>query len=117
MLYERLHRLLTTIGARPAAIDAETHDRLMAAVSHLPHVLANLLVAQAASTLGDDAQGRLPAVGPSFRDATRVAGRQQRDLDGHLPVQPRRADRGDRRLRRAAWTTCAPRSRRATRRR
>jgi prephenate dehydrogenase len=74
VLYERLHRLLTGIGARPTAIDAETHDRLLAAVSHLPHVLANLVVAQAASTLGDAAQGRVPAVGPSFRDATRVAG-------------------------------------------
>ncbi|MEA2152019.1 MAG: prephenate dehydrogenase [Solirubrobacteraceae bacterium] len=79
VLYERLHRLLTTIGARPAAIDAETHDRLLAAVSHLPHVLANVLAARAARTLGGDRseigeQGRLPAVGPSFRDATRVAG-------------------------------------------
>jgi prephenate dehydrogenase len=74
VLYERLHRLLTTIGARPVAIDAETHDRLLAAVSHLPHVLANVLAAQAASTLGASAEGRVPAVGPSFRDATRVAG-------------------------------------------
>lgn len=74
VLYERLHRLLTAIGARPTAIDADSHDRLLASVSHLPHVLANLLVAQAAGTLGEAAPGRLPAVGPSFRDATRVAG-------------------------------------------
>ena len=73
VLYERLHRLLTSFGARPAAIDADTHDRLMACVSHLPHVLANVLVAQAASLLGQEPQP-LPAVGPSFRDATRVAG-------------------------------------------
>jgi prephenate dehydrogenase len=73
VLYERLHRLLSRFGARPTAIDAETHDRLMACVSHLPHVLANLLVAQAASLLGEESE-RLPAVGPSFRDATRVAG-------------------------------------------
>jgi prephenate dehydrogenase len=74
VLYERLHRLLTSFGAQPTAIDADTHDRLMASVSHLPHVLANLLVAQAASVLGGDGEQRLPAVGPSFRDATRVAG-------------------------------------------
>jgi prephenate dehydrogenase len=74
VLYERLHRLLTSFGAQPAAIDADTHDRLMASVSHLPHVLANLLVAQAASVLGREQDRRLPAVGPSFRDATRVAG-------------------------------------------
>src|SRR6185312_15672439 len=48
VLYERLHRLLASLGARPVAIDADTHDRLMASVSHLPHVLANALVAQAA---------------------------------------------------------------------
>jgi prephenate dehydrogenase len=73
VLYERLHRLLVRFGARPAAIDADSHDRLMACVSHLPHVLANLLVAQTAGLLGEQSQ-RLPAVGPSFRDATRVAG-------------------------------------------
>jgi prephenate dehydrogenase len=74
VLYERLHRLLTAIGAQPTAIEAETHDRLLAVVSHLPHVLANVLVAQAASTLGEAADGRVPAVGPSFRDVTRIAG-------------------------------------------
>src|SRR5262249_29653758 len=74
VLYERLHRLLRSFGARPTAIDAETHDRLMACASHLPHVLANLLVAQAASLLGTEQQKRLPPIGPSFRDATRVAG-------------------------------------------
>jgi prephenate dehydrogenase len=73
LLYERLHRLVVAFGARPIAIDAETHDRLLATVSHLPHVIANVLVAQAARAL--DQQGEaLPRVGPSFRDATRVAG-------------------------------------------
>jgi prephenate dehydrogenase len=72
LLYERLHRLVVSFGARPVAIDAATHDRLLAAVSHLPHVLANVLVAQAARALGEGEP--LPRVGPSFRDATRVAG-------------------------------------------
>ena len=76
VLYERLHRLLVGFGAQPTAIDAALHDRVMASVSHLPHVLANLLVGQAsarvAGALGEGE--RLPAVGPSFRDATRVAG-------------------------------------------
>jgi prephenate dehydrogenase len=71
VLYERLHRLLGALGSRPAALDAAAHDRIMATVSHLPHVLANVLVTQAAGALGGEA---LPAVGPSFRDATRVAG-------------------------------------------
>ncbi|MBV8990931.1 MAG: prephenate dehydrogenase/arogenate dehydrogenase family protein [Solirubrobacterales bacterium] len=73
LLYERLHRLLHAVGARPSAIDPETHDRILATVSHLPHVLANVLVAQAAQALAVGGE-RLPATGPSFRDATRVAG-------------------------------------------
>ncbi len=73
VLFERLHRLIRELGARPATIDAATHDTMLAAVSHLPHVLANVLVAQAASALGEDGE-QLPATGPSFRDATRVAG-------------------------------------------
>ena len=73
MLYERLYRTITTLGARPEAIAADLHDRVMATVSHLPHVLANVLANQAARSLEDDAE-RLPATGPSFRDATRVAG-------------------------------------------
>ncbi|HEX2087634.1 MAG TPA: prephenate dehydrogenase/arogenate dehydrogenase family protein [Solirubrobacteraceae bacterium] len=71
VLLERLHRAIAAFGARPLSIDAETHDRLMAGVSHLPHVLANVLVSQAAAALGGEA---IPPTGPSFRDATRVAG-------------------------------------------
>ncbi|HEY0345671.1 MAG TPA: prephenate dehydrogenase/arogenate dehydrogenase family protein [Solirubrobacteraceae bacterium] len=71
VLYERLARFVAGLGAVPTAIAPEDHDRLMAAVSHLPHVVANLLVAQAAEALGGET---LPATGPSFRDATRVAG-------------------------------------------
>jgi len=71
VLYERLARFVAAIGAVPTAIDPGDHDRLMAAISHLPHVVANLLVAQAADALGGET---LPATGPSFRDATRVAG-------------------------------------------
>jgi prephenate dehydrogenase len=75
---ERLRGLIERLGGRPAAIAPDAHDRLMASVSHLPHVLANVLVAQAArsieakgTTLGPD----VPlGSGPSFRDATRVAG-------------------------------------------
>jgi prephenate dehydrogenase len=74
---ERLSGMIEAIGARPVAIDPDVHDRLMASVSHLPHVLANVLVAQALravesrkSIVEDGTLGP----GPSFRDATRVAG-------------------------------------------
>jgi prephenate dehydrogenase len=73
LLYDRLQRTVAGLGARPQAIDAAAHDRLMARVSHLPHVLANALVAEAAAELAEGSE-RLPEVGPSFRDMTRVAG-------------------------------------------
>ncbi len=74
LLYDRLQRTISELGARPQAIDPEAHDRLMATVSHLPHVVANALVGQAIAELGRDSE-RIPVeVGPSFRDTTRVAG-------------------------------------------
>jgi prephenate dehydrogenase len=74
---ERLSGLVERIGARPIAIDPDAHDRLMASVSHLPHVLANVLVARALQAVERDgmaAREDALGAGPSFRDATRVAG-------------------------------------------
>jgi prephenate dehydrogenase len=73
LLYDRLQRTVAGLGARPQAIDPAAHDRLMATISHLPHVVANALAAEAAAELTRDSE-RLPEVGPSFRDTTRVAG-------------------------------------------
>jgi prephenate dehydrogenase len=73
----RIVGLVEQIGASPVVIAPEAHDRLMASVSHLPHVLANILVSQALRA--EPAPGGVVAPGtvgtnPSFRDATRVAG-------------------------------------------
>ncbi len=73
-LYKRLCDLIERFGARPAAIEPKAHDRLMACVSHLPHVLANVLVAQAAAVFEREGQRPQGGTGPSFHDATRVAG-------------------------------------------
>jgi prephenate dehydrogenase len=73
LLYERLHRFVVDVGARPVAVDPGTHDRLVAVFSHLPHVLANVLATQAAGRLRAHGEA-LRQVGPSFRDMTRVAG-------------------------------------------
>jgi prephenate dehydrogenase len=71
--YDRVQRAVAELGARPQAIDADAHDRMMATVSHLPHVLANVLVQEAAASFGESSD-RLPEVGPSFRDSARIAG-------------------------------------------
>ena len=73
LLYDRLQRAVAGLGARPQAIDPGAHDRLLATISHLPHVVANALAAEAAAELSRDSE-RMPEVGPSFRDTTRVAG-------------------------------------------
>lgn len=73
VLYDRLQRLVSGLGARPQAIDPGAHDRLLATISHLPHVVANALASEAAAELARDSE-RMPEVGPSFRDTTRVAG-------------------------------------------
>jgi prephenate dehydrogenase len=72
VLFDRLHSVIAGIGARPQAVEPDEHDRMMATVSHLPHVLSNALVNRAARTLTGGE--RRPEVGRSFRDATRVAG-------------------------------------------
>jgi prephenate dehydrogenase len=72
VLYERLRGLIERFGGRPTEIEADVHDRLMACVSHLPHVLANVLATQAATAF--EREGARPAVGPSLHDAIRVAG-------------------------------------------
>lgn len=72
-LYERAHALVAAVGAVPVAIDAAVHDRLMALVSHVPHVLAAALIHQAAATAPEGREA-LRSAGPSFDDLTRVAG-------------------------------------------
>ncbi len=75
--YRRLHTFVSSLGARPVAIDPDAHDRLVALTSHLPHALANVLVNQAGAGKVDG-HDPLAAVGGSFRDMTRVAGANPR---------------------------------------
>jgi prephenate dehydrogenase len=72
-LVERLFGLVARVGGRPVAIDPVVHDRLMALVSHLPHVIASALIHQAAATAPAGREA-LRSAGPSFADLTRVAG-------------------------------------------
>lgn len=72
VLYERLRDLIERLGAHPQVVDAGAHDHLMACVSHLPHVLANVLAAQAAGAF--EREGSPPTAGRSLQDQIRVAG-------------------------------------------
>ncbi|CFE00887.1 prephenate dehydrogenase [Bordetella pertussis] len=52
-------------------MDDAAHDRLLASVSHMPHFLAAVYMAQVAGS--DDAQARMDLAGSGFRDFTRIA--------------------------------------------
>ena len=64
-----VERFVASIGARAVRTDAESHDRMLALTSHLPHALANLLMLRVAED--EDA---LAFAGASVREMTRLAG-------------------------------------------
>ncbi len=59
----------TAVGCRTLELDPVEHDRLVARVSHLPHLAASVLVG---ASIGDQ-PGAGALAGPGFRDTTRVA--------------------------------------------
>jgi cyclohexadieny/prephenate dehydrogenase len=64
----RVHAFWRSLGARPAEIDAEEHDRLMSLASHLPQLTANAL-----ATVMMDAGIKPEQLGPGGLDTTRLA--------------------------------------------
>jgi prephenate dehydrogenase len=64
--------LWEAVGAQVETLDAAQHDRVFAAVSHLPHLAAFALVDDLAQRADGDAFFRFAASG--FRDFTRIAG-------------------------------------------
>lgn len=65
---DQLSAVVSSMGATPRAMTAAEHDRSVAQISHLPHLLAAALVAGVAE---DETSAALAA--GSFRDLTRVA--------------------------------------------
>ena len=63
--------LVEAVGAHPLVLEAERHDRLAAAVSHLPYLLACALMGMAGELGQDDTLWQLAASG--FRDTSRLA--------------------------------------------
>ena len=64
--------LWEAVGAQVETLDAAQHDRVFAAVSHLPHLAAYALVDDLAQRADGDIFFRFAASG--FRDFTRIAG-------------------------------------------
>lgn len=66
----RITELWQAVGARVVRLAPAEHDALVARTSHLPHMVAALLVCVAGRTPGDSTR---MFCGPGFRDATRIA--------------------------------------------
>lgn len=69
--YNKVTSLVSALGARTVAIDATSHDRLVARLSHLPQLTASTIVHVATSAGDQEALLGLAAGG--FRDVTRIA--------------------------------------------
>ena len=67
-----VHRVVSGFGSAVVALDPEHHDRLVAVVSHLPHLAAGTLLNLAAAR-ATEAEGLLALAAGGFRDMTRVS--------------------------------------------
>ena len=67
----RLAELAAALGANPIALDAERHDRLVALVSHLPHLLSFAFAATV--NQNPDSEMARQVAGGSYRDIMRVS--------------------------------------------
>jgi prephenate dehydrogenase len=70
--FQSLHSLLTAIGARVISMDPESHDRVMATISHVPHLLSLLLMEMAASER-EQMKNVFTLAAGGFRDMTRIS--------------------------------------------
>ncbi len=70
--FRRLHALLTKMGARVLSMDPVSHDRAMATISHVPHLISLLLMDMAADER-KSMENLFTIVAGGFRDMTRIA--------------------------------------------
>ncbi|HOB09688.1 MAG TPA: prephenate dehydrogenase [Limnochordia bacterium] len=67
-----MEELVKGIGAKPLFLDPQTHDLVVAAISHLPHLAAAALV-QAAAAVDVEYPVTLALAAGGFKDTTRIA--------------------------------------------
>ena len=70
-LMQRLRQLIQLTGAKTAELDEQTHDRVTAVISHVPHVVAAGLVQLLRKQNDPVLTARF--IGGGFRDTTRIA--------------------------------------------
>ena len=67
---EKLTAFVSALGAEPRIIDAATHDRVLAFLSHLPQLTASALMQVVGDAVGTDG---LALAGRGLADTTRLA--------------------------------------------
>ena len=93
-----VEELVVACGGVVVRMEPEEHDRAVARISHLPHLLAVLM----AGRLADAPPDHLALSGQGVRDVTRVAGSDPEDVGADRP-----------RERRPRWARCWGRSARS----
>jgi len=71
---EQVSSLWQQCGATVSRMPAERHDQILAAISHLPHLLAFALMNHIGAVSGDQTMANLQLAGTSLKDMTRIAG-------------------------------------------
>jgi prephenate dehydrogenase len=70
---EKVKRLWEKLGSKVVEMDPYHHDRVFAAVSHLPHVVAYSIVEAIDRLSGEVGENLFEFTGGGFRDFTRIA--------------------------------------------
>lgn len=78
--YAAVHAVVSSLGAEVISLPPERHDRLVAVVSHVPHLTAATLM-QLADERADEHRALLRLAAGGFRDMTRIA-------SGHPGIWP-----------------------------
>ena len=69
---DTLCKVIEGLGAIPLKLDAQTHDKVTATISHVPHVIASALVNLVKNSDSEDRKMQTLAAG-GFKDITRIA--------------------------------------------
>lgn len=70
--FQRMHELITGIGARVVSLRREEHDSAIAIVSHVPHMVASSLM-HLANRHADESKQLMRLAAGGFKDSTRIA--------------------------------------------
>jgi prephenate dehydrogenase len=71
----KIQKFWESIGMSCYQMDAENHDRVLAYLSHTPHILSSMMVIWADKHISkENSQSPMPIMGGGFRDMARIAG-------------------------------------------